>query len=157
MPRFLGIDYGQKRIGLAVSDPDGRIASPVRVLHGRGSADADAVVVLAVADELEAAELVLGLPVHMDGTASEQTRITQTFADVLKAKTSRPVHLWDERLTSWAADGLLAQRELTRKKRKARQDAVAAAVLLTEFLEAARTGFNGIVRRPPAGGPGPGG
>lgn len=136
MPRYLGIDYGVKRIGIAISDPDGRIASPVRVLQGCGSPRADADAVVAVARDLEAAEFVVGLPLHMDGTESDQTKLTRAFAAALQVKAAGPVHFADERLTSDAADALLAERDLTRKKRKARQDAVAAAIILSAFLEA---------------------
>lgn len=138
MPRFLGIDYGPKRIGIALSDPEGRIASPERILPGCGSADGDAAAVVRLAEELEAREFVVGLPLHMDGSDSEQTARSRAFAQALAAQAPGPVHLFDERLTSHAADALLAQRQLTRKKRKQRQDAVAAAVLLGGFLEERR-------------------
>lgn len=138
MPRFLGIDYGLRRIGIAVSDPDGRIVSPIQVLDGRGSPGADAQAVAAVAAELDATEFVVGLPLHMDGTESDQTRLTRAFASALEARGAGPVHLWDERLSSEAANTLLAERDLTRKKRKARQDAVAAAIILTGFLESTK-------------------
>lgn len=135
MPRFLGIDYGTKRIGIALSDPDGRIASPVRVLRAAGSPSADADAVMAAARELEASDFVVGLPLNMDGTESEQTKTTRAFVAALETRTSSTIHIHDERLTSHAADALLAERDLTRKKRKARQDAVAAAIILTGFLE----------------------
>jgi putative Holliday junction resolvase len=138
MARVLGIDYGLRRIGIAISDGDERIVSPERVLEGRGSAGADADAVFRVAAELDAAEFVVGLPLNMDGTESDQTRLTRTFAAALQAKGGGPVHLWDERLTSHAAETLLAERNLTRKKRRARQDAVAAAIMLTGFLDARR-------------------
>jgi len=136
MPRILGTDYGSKRIGIAISDPDGRIASPERVLAGRGSVAADADAVLAVARELEATEIVVGLPLHMDGTESDQTRLTRAFIQALASKAPGPVREWDERLTSAAADALLVERGLTRKKRKARHDALAAQIILTGYLRA---------------------
>jgi len=136
MPRILGVDYGSKRIGIAISDPEARIASPERVIAGRGSFAADAEAVLAVARELEAAEIVVGLPLHMDGTESDQTRLTRAFIGVLRSRACGPVYEWDERLTSAAADALLAERRLTRKKRKARHDALAAQIILGAFLDA---------------------
>jgi putative Holliday junction resolvase len=74
----------------------------------------------------------------MDGTESDQTRLTRTFIKSLASKAPGPVHEWDERLSSAAADALLAQRGLTRKKRRARHDALAAQVILAGFLEARR-------------------
>jgi len=135
LPRYLAIDYGLRRIGIAISDFDGRIASPECMPNGSGAPVADAEAVLKTAAELDAAEFVVGLPLNMDGTDSEQTKRTRSFVEALQARTSLPVHLWDERLSSHAADLLLRDRELTRKKRKARQDALAAAVILTGFLE----------------------
>ncbi len=138
MPRFLGIDYGSKRIGIAISDAEGRIASPARVLAGKGSPVADAAALHRPGIELDAAEYVVGLPLHMDDAESDQTRLVRSFAAALEAKAPGRVHLWDERLSTHAADALLAGRNLTRKKRKARRDAVAASVILAGYLEATR-------------------
>ncbi|HOW19811.1 MAG TPA: Holliday junction resolvase RuvX, partial [Phycisphaerae bacterium] len=138
MARFLGIDYGTKRIGIAVSDPDARIVSPERVIEAKGSPAADAEAVIALAADLGADAFVVGLPLNMDGTDSEQTRLTRTFARELESRAGGAVHLWDERLSSYAAEALLAERDLSRKRRTARQDAVAAAVILSGFLEARR-------------------
>ena len=138
MARIIGIDYGRKRIGIAISDPGRQFVSPERVIEGRGSVGADVKAVLAVAEELDAAEFVVGLPLHMDGTESDQTRLTRAFVKALEAQAPGPVHVWDERLSSHAADALLAEQNLTRKKRKARQDAIAAAVILTGYLDAKR-------------------
>lgn len=135
MPRILGVDYGLKRIGLAVSDADARIASPLRVLRGRGSARADAEAVAAVAAELDASEFVVGLPLHMNGREGEQSRVTRAFVAALEALGVGPVHLWDERLTSHAADRLLDTHGVSRAKRKAAQDAMAAYVILAGYLE----------------------
>ncbi len=138
MARFLGIDYGTKRIGIALSDPDARIVSPARVMEAKGSPAADAEAVIALAADLGVDAFVVGLPLNMDGTESEQTRLTRAFARELESRRAGAVHLWDERLSSHAADGLLAERDLTRKRRAARRDAIAAAVILSGFLEAQR-------------------
>ena len=135
MPRFLGIDYGTKRIGLAVSDPDATIASPLRTIQSRGDAGQDAMAVAAVAREYEVDELVVGLPLNMDGTEGEQAKICRTFGEALQRETGLPVSYCDERLSSFAADELLRPAELTRKKKKARRDRVAAQVMLQGFLE----------------------
>jgi putative Holliday junction resolvase len=139
MARILGIDYGGKRIGLAVCDPEERIASPERVVASRGDVTGDAAAVAAVAAELDAAAFVVGLPLNMDGTEGDQAKRTRAFGDALGAASGKPVHYWDERLSSHAADTRLAGRGLTRGKKKQRQDAVAAAIILTDYLEANRT------------------
>ena len=136
MPRFLGIDYGTKRIGLAVSDPDATIASPLRTIQSRGDAGQDAMAVAAVAREYEVDELVVGLPLNMDGTEGEQVKISRAFGEALQRETGLPVSYCDERLSSFEADELLRPAELTRKKKKARRDRVAAQIMLQTFLDA---------------------
>ena len=135
MPRFLGIDYGSKRIGLAVSDPDATIASPLSTVESRGDAAQDAMAVAAAAREYEVDELVVGLPLNMDGTEGEQTKISRAFGAAVQRETGLPVTYHDERLSTFEADELLRPAELTRKKKKARRDRVAAQVMLQGFLE----------------------
>lgn len=132
--RYLGVDYGTRRIGIAISEPGG-IASAVKVLAASGDLARDARAIVALADEYGADAIVLGVPLNMDGTEGPQAKLSRRVADALRAAGPLPVHLHDERLTSHAADGLLAGRELTRKKKKARQDALAAQVLLESFLQ----------------------
>lgn len=135
MPRFLGIDYGTKRIGLAVSDPGATIASPLATIPSRGEVARDGKAIAAVAREYEVDELVVGLPLNMDGTEGEQARITRVFGDALGRRTGLPLHYCDERLSSFAAKELFRDVELTRKKKKARLDRVAAQVMLQGFLD----------------------
>lgn len=135
MTRWAGIDYGRKRIGVAVSDYGGRIASPATVLPGSGSAPKDADAVAAWARENEVAAVVVGLPLNMDGTDSDQTRLTRTFADALREGGRFPVELWDERLSSFQADELLASAGVPRSRRKGQRDALAALVILQAFLD----------------------
>ncbi len=133
--RYLGIDSGTKRTGLALSDARG-IVSPLQVLQATGDMEQDARQILEVADEYGADALVLGLPLNMDGTEGPQAKLCKKLADSLKKYGNLPVHLYDERLTSRAADSQLVDgRRLTRKKKKARHDAVAAQILLQSFLE----------------------
>ena len=140
MPRFLGIDYGTKRIGLAVSDPEATMASPLTTLQSRGDAAQDVVVLAAVVREYEIDELVVGLPLNMDGTEGKQAKITRAFGEALTHQTNLPVHYYDERLSSFTAEELLRPAELTRKKKKARLDGVAAQVMLQASLDARATG-----------------
>ena len=138
--RVLGIDYGERRIGIAVSDPTGTLARPVGTIPGDAN---QAIAVARVIDQLAALErddepvslVVVGVPTRLDGSANEQTPRVQAFAELLRARVGRPVVLQDERLTSHEADGLLALRERDWRKRKRRLDEVAAAVILQEYLD----------------------
>lgn len=136
MIRMLGIDYGAKYIGFAVGDTDAGIASPVETIEA-GSAISDQVrAVLTVTGEYDVDAFVVGLPLNMDGTEGEQAKITRAFGDALAQTSGKPVHYWDERLSSHSAQELLAPAELTRKKRKSVEDSVAAQVILQGFLDA---------------------
>jgi len=143
--RFLGVDLGTKRIGLAISEPGG-IVSALKMLPARTGVAENARAILEVADEYAVDAVVIGLPLNMDGTEGPQAKLSRALAGEIEKATAsytsgrvptvRPkVYLHDERLTSHAADGRLAERDLTRKKKKARQDAVAAQILLQSFLE----------------------
>jgi putative Holliday junction resolvase len=135
MGRFAAIDYGTRRIGLALSDPGARIASPVGTLDATGTPVGDARRVLRWAAENEVADLVVGLPLNMhDGSDSAQTTVTRTFAAALANEGNLPVHLWDERLTSFQADQWLEEAGVPRHKRKALRDAMAALAILQNFL-----------------------
>ena len=130
----MAVDFGTRRMGLAISDPEGRIVSPLKVIEAGRSMNQSARMILAEAAEYNIGGIVIGLPLNMDGSEGPQARLSKTLADELRRTTTLEVHLYDERLTSHAADHLLSQRELTHKKKKARHDAVAAQVLLQSFL-----------------------
>lgn len=136
MPIWSGIDYGTKRIGLAISDGRARIAMPATTLAAAGSPAGDVRLILKWATSQEVAGFVVGLPLNMDGTDSDQTRITRAFADTLRAATPLPVELWDERLSSFQADQHLAAADLPRARRAALRDALAAQVILQSYLDA---------------------
>ena len=136
MPRYLGIDHGSKRIGLAVSDPDATLASPLATIAAKGDLSDQIAAVLSCAKEYEIDAFVVGLPLNMDDTEGDQVKIVQRFGAELHRISGKPVHYWDERLSSLAAEELLRPAALTRKKRKARLDRVAAQVMLQEFLDA---------------------
>lgn len=136
MARYIGIDHGSKRIGLAVSDPGGSIASPLKTISAaRDWADQVRDVVKESAD-FDVDEWVVGHPLNMDGSEGPQGKLTRRFAEALRLATSQPVHLWDERLSTAQADIYLADGEFTRKQRKGRRDKVAAQVILQSFLDA---------------------
>ena len=132
--RYLGIDLGTRRIGLAVGDAGTRVVSPLPLLMAGGSPEADAQAVAAIADEYAIDALVMGLPLNMDGSEGPQAKLSRSLASILQRKTGLPVYLHDERLTSNAADHRLLTRELTRRQKKVRQDGVAAHILLESFL-----------------------
>ncbi len=135
--RYIGVDYGTKRIGLAVSDPLGSLASPFKTVPAQGTPPQHVQdVVDSATAEFDVDEWVVGHPLNMDGTVGPQAKLTRTFARRLAGATGAPVHLWDERLTSSQADRHLAAAGLTRKKKKARRDAVAAQIILQSFLDA---------------------
>lgn len=135
MPRYMAIDYGSKRIGLAVADSETRLAAPVLGVPGSGTAELDARAVMAAAAEYGADEFVVGLPLNMDDSEGPQAKTTRKFGEVLKQISKLPVHFVDERLSSESAREKLQPAELTRKKRKARLDGVAAQAILQEFLD----------------------
>ncbi|MDP6636639.1 MAG: Holliday junction resolvase RuvX [Phycisphaerae bacterium] len=134
MARWLGIDHGSKRIGVAVGDASVAIATPVTVLDG-ASFDEAAEQILRISDEHGASGIVVGWPLNMDDTEGPQGKTARQFALNLAERTALDVRLWDERLSSFQADQALAG-AFTRKQKKARQDAIAAAVILQDFLSA---------------------
>lgn len=131
----MGIDYGTKRIGLATGDTDTRIALPVTVLERAGTVEQQVQTVIDLAAEYAVDAFVLGIPYNMDDSVGKQAKITQSFGKMLATASGRPVHECDERLSSLAADEYLQQGELTRKKKKARRDALAAQVILQTFFD----------------------
>jgi putative holliday junction resolvase len=139
--RIIGLDVGERRVGVAISDASGTLARPVTVISV-AALDRKAVPVVAdalarLADEDEPfAAVVVGLPRHLDGTPNAMTERVRAFAVALGAIMDRPVHLQDERLTSREAESLLALREKDWRARKKRLDAAAAALILQDYLDA---------------------
>ncbi len=134
--RVLGVDYGEKRVGLAVSDPEGRIASPLRTLRVRSDEDACAQVA-AAAREQGCGRVVVGLARTLRGRMGAKARACEAFADKLRAQ-GLTVDLFDERLTTVAAERSLQDQGLSRGKRADRVDAVAAQMILQAYLSAQR-------------------
>ena len=138
--RVLGIDYGARRIGLALSDATATLASPWRMIDRPPSeAETMRILIAEIAalqqddDGLEA--VVVGWPRRLDGSPTDQTAIVETFAQSLGATLAVPVILQDERLSSTEAESRLARRERDWRKRKQRLDAAAAAVILQDYLD----------------------
>jgi putative holliday junction resolvase len=142
MPKILGIDYGGKRIGIAVADTQTRIAMPLTVVAGRNDVTRDARNVADLGQREAADSFVVGLPLNMSEegpTDSPQTTLTRRFAAELERLSGKPVQLQDERLTSFAAHEVLDEAAVPPKKRKRLTDMVAAQKILQAYLE--RTGF----------------
>lgn len=138
--RWVGVDYGTRRVGLALSDSRAAIASPMTTLTlDRVSHSAAAKAVVEWARGYGATHFVVGLPLNMNGSDSAQTRHTRQFAAALTAIATR-VELWDERLSSYQADEMLRQQGVRIPKRDARRDALAALVILQSFLDGRRSG-----------------
>ena len=136
--RALGIDYGERRIGLALSDATGLLASPWKRLEHDANLGAAATRLAAEIRALQSEDgldaIVIGLPRRLNGEPTEQTARVRKLADLLAAAVTVPISLQDERLTSHEADALLAARERDWRKRKERLDAMAAALILQDFL-----------------------
>ena len=129
--RYLAIDYGLKRTGLAVCDRDEIITSPLAVI----STDNQIIdKIIDIIKQYEVESVVIGLPINMDGSAGGQAAIVKSFAKQLEDAITLPIHFQDERLSSYSASEKLAPAELSRKKKKQKLDAVAAAEILDDFL-----------------------
>ena len=132
--RAAGIDYGDVRIGIAISDPSRKLASPLENYTRRGESQDAARFCRLVADE-DVKLFVVGLPIHLDGRESRKSEEARRFGKWLTEKTGVPVEFFDERFTSVEAEGLLLGADLTRKRRKARRDMLAAQIMLSAYLE----------------------
>ncbi|MHC4083859.1 MAG: Holliday junction resolvase RuvX [Planctomycetota bacterium] len=130
--RYLAIDYGNKRTGLAICDAEETIASPLTVIHGQKELLKE-IKDIVEAERVEA--IVLGLPLNMDDSQGPQAKLVFKFADQLKANVDIPIHFQDERLSTFGAEEKIAAADFTRGKKKKRLDAVAAAEILDAFLE----------------------
>jgi putative Holliday junction resolvase len=130
--RYLAIDYGDKRTGLAICDAEETIVSPLTVIHGQKDL-LKKIADIVKAENVEA--VVLGLPLNMDDSQGSQAKRVFNFADLLKACINIPIHFQDERLSTFGAEEKLAAADFTRGKKKKRLDAVAAAQILEAFLE----------------------
>jgi putative Holliday junction resolvase len=133
--RLLGIDFGTVRVGLAVSDPDRRIASPLAT-YERRDAEQDAHYFNDLIKTEDIRGLVIGLPVHLSGSEGASAQAARKFGQWLKDATGMDCVFWDERFTSVEAESSLWQAGLTHKKRKQRRDRVAAQMLLQSYLDA---------------------
>jgi putative Holliday junction resolvase len=136
--RIAALDYGSVRIGVAVTDPDQKFASPLENYTRRGEAK-DGVWLQELVRNERIAGLVIGLPLHTSGTESHKSGEVRAFARWLMPLVNLPIALFDERFTTSQANQLMAEAGLTSKQRKERRDKIAALVLLQSYLESSRT------------------
>ena len=135
--RILALDVGDRRIGVALSDPLGILASPLTTID-RSTPETEAAIgaVLALAEQHEAAEILVGIPYLMSGRIGAQARITLDFAEALAKRARIPITHADERLSSVQADRMLAQSGTLSTRDKGRTDSAAAAIILQAYLDA---------------------
>lgn len=131
--RYLAVDYGTRHSGLAICDPSETIVSPLAVIDGQKGL-LGKIAEIVKTENVEA--IVLGLPLNMDDSQGPQAKLVLEFAEQLKDHLKIPVHLQDERLSSFGAGARIASAKFTRKKKRKRLDAIAAAEILESFLEA---------------------
>jgi putative Holliday junction resolvase len=132
--RLAGIDFGTVRIGVALSDARQKLASP-HAVYRRGDRESDARYFRKLVDEERVGEFVVGLPVHLDGRESAKSIEAREFGRWLAETTKVPVTFFDERFTTAEANEQLGAARLTKKKRVARRDMLAAQIMLTAYLE----------------------
>lgn len=137
MSRILGIDYGERRIGLAISDPTATIAQPLPTLTRRAGKRPPVSKILDIVSTCDVAEIVVGLPLTLAGDDSDWTRSVREFADAVHTRAGIPVHLIDERMTSVQAERSVRSLGLKKSQReqKERVDSAAAMILLQMHLD----------------------
>ncbi len=133
--RVLGIDYGRRRIGLALSDEEGILASPLPTYVRGRSEERDIARLATLIARHGATAVAVGLPLNMDGSRGEMARAAEAFADRIQKKTALPVELFDERLTSSEAERVLLEANLPRRRRKELRDSLSAVLILQGHLD----------------------
>jgi putative Holliday junction resolvase len=146
-PRFLGLDIGNRRIGVAVSDELGLTAQPVLTLVRRSSRREDLRSLARLCRRFGVVGIVVGNPVHLSGESSPQAAKTQAFATELGELTGLPIHLWDERLTTHNAHQILYEAGHARQEHRKVVDQVAATLILQSFLESREQASKGARER----------
>lgn len=140
--RIMGLDFGSKTVGVAVSDAMLTIAQPLEIIRRKEANKLRQT--LARIEELiveyEVKEIVLGLPLNMNDTEGERVTLTREFQEKLERRTGLPVYMWDERLTTVEADNAMMEAGIRRENRKEYVDKIAAALILQGYLEKRKNG-----------------
>jgi putative Holliday junction resolvase len=137
--RTLGLDFGDRRIGMALSDPTGLTARPLMTLT-RTTREDDMRTILDEVRRHEVRRIVVGMPLDMSGRHGTRARITESFMDRVRAAVRLPVIPWDERLTTVQAERILLEGDVSRARRKRVIDQVAAVIILQAYLDSRRAG-----------------
>ncbi len=145
--RILALDVGEKNIGLAISDELGWTAQGLPNLR-RQTVDKDISVLAGIIKEYSAGEIVVGMPINMDGSLGKKAKEVSLFIEDFKKQISLPVKVWDERLSSLQAEKVMLEADLSRKKRKKKIDQLAAQLILQSYLDA-RTHDEKCTKRQP--------
>ena len=136
--RLMGIDYGVKRIGIAVSDAMGYSAHPLTIIHRKSLAE-DIEAIKLISDKNNVSKIVLGLPLNMDGSEGKLAQDVRSFAEKLTAGLKLPVEFFDERLSSLQTERILVEEaDMSREKRKGVRDKIAASLFLQAYLDSHR-------------------
>lgn len=142
--RILALDVGERRVGIAISDPTGTVARPVQTL-ARGSREEDFAAITTLVAKHDIRLVVVGQPLSLNGMEGPQARRVARYADALATHLPVPIVPWDERFTTVAADEIIRQTRKGKKKRRAHAksevDAVAAAVILQSYLDSQTSGL----------------
>ncbi|GIP39257.1 putative pre-16S rRNA nuclease [Paenibacillus sp. J31TS4] len=133
--RIMGLDYGDKTIGVAVSDELGWTAQGIEVIRRSGPLSRDLERLQEIIREYDVDTIVVGLPKNMNGTVGPRGELCMEFARELQNTFKQPVHMWDERLTTVSATRTLLEADVSRKKRKQVVDKMAAALILQNYLD----------------------
>jgi len=133
--RILGLDLGEKNIGVAVSDQFGWTAQGLESIRSRGNIESDLDKINLVVQKYEVEKVIIGLPRNMDGSYGPQAQKALKFAGLLKKRLGLPVETWDERLSTVAAQRVLIEADVSRKKRRRVVDRMAATIILQGYLD----------------------
>lgn len=137
--RILGLDVGDKTIGVAVSDELGITANPIGVIQRSTSIRKDIGEVCGVAKKFAVEKIVVGMPLMLDGSVGVQAEKVQEFVEELRKRTAIPVEVWDERLTTSQVERVLIEMDQSRAKRKKQLDKLAAAIILQSYMDSHRS------------------
>jgi len=140
--RVLGIDYGDRHLGLALSDTLWLTAQPFGSYSLKASEEENRKFFQELAAKYEVGEIVIGFPLRMDGSSGTRAAKTREFASWLEKAVHVPIKFWDERLTTQEAIGLLRQQKVRRKHKKSVEDQISAVIILSAYLERRRAGFD---------------
>ncbi|MEK6758585.1 MAG: Holliday junction resolvase RuvX [Deltaproteobacteria bacterium] len=139
--RIMGLDLGTKTIGVAVSDESRITAQPIGVIR-RVSFEKDLIALKELVEKYQVTEIVLGLPVNMNGTMGDKSISAMRFRDKIAERTGLPVGVWDERLSTAAVNRVLIDGDMSRAKRKGVVDKLAASYILQGYLDSIKFGAN---------------